>query len=421
MQKKKIVVIGAGVAGIVAAYVLSRVHDVTLIEKNDYLGGHTNTIVVPEGPDAGTPVDTGFIVCNRRNYPNFYTFLEQLGVSLLDSDMSFTFYCGDTGFGYSGPRARDFLRCPSNLLRPSFVKMVLEQQRFNRAALQALDNHTYQESALAEFVQQLGFSDFFIHNYLVPLAAAIWSSPDSSALDIPTGTFLRFFKNHGMLELHTIPDWQVVCGGSHAYIKAFRSGFRGRVETQSPVHGIRRQGGRVWVRKHEGSIEEYDAAILATHADQSLKLLSDPTPREQHLLASWRYQENSTILHTDTRLLPPRRSLWSSWNYVRHASRDLPNAVQVSYYMNRLQRLKTSADYVVSLNQDSEIDPSKVLYRTSYSHPQYNLNAIQSQSEIEKSNGDLSTYYCGSYLGYGFHEDVVSSALRVTSKFGLHL
>ncbi|MBN8549065.1 MAG: FAD-dependent oxidoreductase [Deltaproteobacteria bacterium] len=419
--RKKIAVVGAGVAGIVAAYVLGRRHDVTLLEKNQYLGGHTNTITIRDGNDAGLCVDTGFIVCNARNYPNFYKFLDQLGIQRQNSDMSFSFYCDATAFGYSGPTIRDFLRYPANLLSPSFLRMLWEQRKFNRQALQELAKDSAPERSLGEYLATEGFSHFFTETYIAPLAAAIWSSPDQAALEIPLSTFLTFFKNHGMLELNTIPQWQVVKGGSHSYVKAFQREFKGKVLLDCAIKGIQRRERSALIRMKSGEVQEYDAVVIATHADEALALLEDPSEQEQALLGAWKYQSNSIVLHTDSSVLPPKRALWSAWNYRRDKEATANSAVTVSYYMNRLQSLESHSDYIVTLNRDSAIDPAKIIYRTTYTHPQYNARSVITQERLRSLSGARATYFCGSYLGYGFHEDAVSSALSVTKQFGMEL
>ena len=417
----KIVVIGGGVAGITAAYVLSRAHDVTLVDRNDYLGGHTNTRVVADPQNPELSVDTGFIVCNPRNYPNFYRFLDQLGVPRQDSDMSFGFSCERMGLQYMGPSVLEFLKAPGNLLNPRFVSMILEQRRFNARARADLKAGTLGEMPLGEYLQAVGTSDYFLQHYLAPLIGAIWSAPDSNALEFPALTFLTFFNNHGMLELSTRPQWQTVCGGSHAYIKAFRKSFKGSLRLLSEAATVQRTEQGVALLVRGGQPELFDKAIIATHADEALKLLVDPSSEEQEALGSWRYSTNRTVLHTDGRVLGPKKRLWAAWNYRRRIASTSDSPVAITYYMNKLQRLHAEKDYFVTLNAENEIDAASILYETVYTHPIYTPQSPQSQRAIRELNGARHTYFCGAYMRYGFHEDAVMSALDVTKAFGLEL
>lgn len=420
-QQLKVAVVGAGVAGITAAYLLARKHSVTLFERNNYLGGHTNTIQIPSGPDAGTAVDTGFIVCNPRNYPLFYRFLDQLGIPRRDSDMSFGYSCSDDEFGYVGPAFRDFIKTPQNLLRPGFMRMILDQQRFNAQALKDLAQDSLGAETLGQYTERLNLSHYFISNYLIPLAAAIWSSPDEEIMSFPARTFIQFFKNHGMLELHRRPTWQTVVGGSKRYIDAFRTQFTGTVVGNDPVVSVERLENKIIIRTSTDHVKNFDKVIFATHANEALAALANPTADEQRLLGTWKYHPNDTVLHTDARVVSPNRSLWASWNYRRSAADAPTRPVSITYYMNRLQGLQTKEDYFVTLNRTNLIDPQKIIYQTTYTHPCFTTAAIASQAPLRALNGTSNTFFCGSYLGYGFHEDAVRSAVEVAEKFGITL
>jgi predicted NAD/FAD-binding protein len=417
----KIVVVGGGIAGITAAFVLSRAHDVTLVDRNDYLGGHTNTRVVVDPRNPELSVDTGFIVCNPRNYTNFYRFLDQLGVERQDSDMSFGFSCEKTGLQYMGPSIVEFLKAPGNLLNPKFLSMILEQRRFNSRAQADLKAGALGDMPLGEYLKAVGTSDYFLQHYLAPLIGAIWSAPDSNALEFPALTFLTFFNNHGMLELSTRPQWQTVCGGSHAYIKAFRKAFKGSLRLLSEAATVQRSEHGVTLLLKGNQPEFFDKAIIATHADEALKLLADPSNEEQDALRSGRYSTNRTVLHTDARVLGPKRRLWAAWNYRRRISSTSDSPVAITYYMNKLQRLNAERDYFVTLNAENEIDAGSILYETVYTHPIYTPESPRSQKAIKELNGARHTYFCGAYMRYGFHEDAVISALDVTKSFGLEL
>ena len=419
-DRRRIVVIGAGIAGITAAWLLSKVHDVTLIERGDYVGGHTNTIAVRDPAGNETPVDTGFIVCNPKTYPHFYRLLSEWGVGLRDSDMSFGYYCEPSGLGYVGPSLREFCRQYQNFVNPSFLKMLLEQRRFNKRAKDDLKLGVLDDTPLSDYLKQINASPYFLKNYLLPIAAAVWSSPDDGMLQFPASTFVRFFENHGLLDPGHAPTWQTVVGGSQAYVRAFRAQYRGEVICNAPVHAVERSGDAVKVRLGNGAAMSFDHVVLATHADESLALLADASDAEKHHLSAWTYHRNPTLLHTDARLMPPNRRLWASWNYYRRASQSPTDPVPITYYMNRLQGL-TGQDYFVSLNAGNAVDPAKVIYSVNYTHPAYSPRSIAAQRALKELNGTNRTSFCGSYMGYGFHEDAVASAAAVAGPWGVTL
>jgi len=416
----KIGVIGAGVAGMTAAYLLGKRHEVTLIERNDYIGGHTNTIIVQE-EGRGLPVDTGFIVCNPRTYPFFYRLLGEWGVSLRDSDMSFGFCCERSGLGYVGPSVREFLRKPSNLFDFRLLGMIREQRRFGRRAAADLERGRLEGLMLGEYLRQIGASSFFIENYLIPIAAAVWSSPDTDMSRFPAHTFIRFLANHGMLILRHRPTWQTVVGGSSTYVEAFRSRFRGRVLTKAPVRSVKRADDGVSVSVEGRDTEQFDYVVLATHADESLAMLAAATAEERDALSAWRYWENDVQLHTDAGVMPADRRLWASWNYHRRADADPTKPLTMTYFMNRLQGLRSKRDYLVSLNAGERIDPDEIIYSVTYTHPGYTSRSIEAQRELREMNGSRRTFFCGAYMRYGFHEDAVVSAVDVARHFGIDL
>ncbi|MBX7144849.1 MAG: FAD-dependent oxidoreductase [Oligoflexia bacterium] len=412
----KVAIVGGGIAGIMAAHLLSKRYEVTLFERESWLGGHTNTITIPSGPDAGLAIDTGFIVCNPDNYPRFYAFLDELGVPTRDSDMTFCFSSKESGFTYNGPTLSAFLVEPLNLLNPSFIRMIIEQRRFNRAASTDLSNRTIGSLSLGEYCRRLGLSDFFIQSYLVPLIASIWSSPDASIEEFPALTFITFFNNHGMLNFNRLPRWQTIANGAQSYVRAFTKNFRGTINLSSAVAAIERDKEGVTLTLQNGNRHRYNKVILATHADISLAMLTNPSQEEVNLLGAWKYSTNHTVLHTDARLMPKKRKLWGSWNYTRMGQREAELPVCISYYMNRLQGLKAHSDYFVSLNCTEHIDPKSVIYDIAYTHPVYTPLSVASQVRIREINGANNTFYCGAYLGYGFHEDAVNSAYAVAAR-----
>jgi len=416
-KKRSVAVIGGGISGIVASYYLSKSLDVTLFEKNNYVGGHTNTVVIPSGPDRGLAVDTGFIVCNDKTYPEFHKFLRDLGVPVRSTDMSFGYHNQKNNFQYAGTSLRGLFAQPGNLFSVSYLLMLKEILSFNKIALRALKEGELEGLSLGEFLQGKKPSARLLEDYLLPMGAAIWSSPDIDLLSFPAETFFTFFRNHGLLEFRKRPQWQTVIGGSFQYVKSFQKKFSGNIHTDSEVISISRDSEGVKVET-QNQVSNFDYCILATHADEALKVLSDPTPEEQQALSPWTYQTNITVLHTDKRFLPPLKSAWAAWNYRREAGADGVDPVSVTYYMNRLQGFDVSEEYCVTLNPGSSIDQSKIIAQFNYTHPVFTFEALQGRKLLESLSGQKKTFFCGSYFGFGFHEDAVKSALRLIEMLG---
>ena len=402
-----------------AAFWLSRKHDVTLFEKNKYVGGHTNTIVIENGPDAGTAVDTGFIVCNDRCYPTFHKFLKELEVPVRFSDMSFGYHCEETGLQYSGRRGmRGLFAQKRNAVRPWYWRMLSEVVRFGRETKTALEAGELEDVSLGDYLKDSGYGAPFRRHYLLPMGSAIWSTPSGQMLSFPAQTLARFFDNHGLLDLRDRPQWQTVVGGSHSYIKAFLKRFSGDVVTGKPAVGVKRDLQGVSVRFEDGESRRFDNVVIAAHADQAHAMLEDPSEDETRLLGPWRYERNRTILHTDVSVLPPIRGAWASWNYFRASGSDEERAT-MTYDMNNLQGLQTKERYCVTLNPEREIDPARIIREINYMHPLFTAEAVRTQNELPSLQGKRRTYFVGSYHGYGFHEDAVRSAATVAGLFGV--
>jgi predicted NAD/FAD-binding protein len=335
--------------------------------------------------------------------------------------MSFGYCCESSGLGYVGPSLREFCRQYGNFFRLAFLRMLLEQRRFNRRALVDLDRGSLDDTPLSAYLQRVAATEYFQSNYLLPIAAAVWSSPDAGMLQFPASTFIRFFRNHGLLDPGNAPTWQTVVGGSKAYVLAFRSRFTGEILSNSPVRAVERHSDRVAVHFHHRETRSFDQVVMAAHADESLAMLADASGRERELLSAWTYHRNPAVLHTDRSIMPANRRLWASWNYHRRASRSPDAPVPITYYMNRLQGFKSERDYFVSLNAGDAIDPAKVLYAVDYTHPAYTSRSISAQQELRRLNGSNRTSFCGSYMGYGFHEDAVASAAGVAARWGVTL
>ena len=413
----KIAIVGTGISGLTTAYLLSESHDITVFEKNDYVGGHTHTIDVEVGGKTYA-VDTGFIVFNTVTYPNFRKLLLRLGVTWKPSKMGFSMRCEQTGLEYC-PSSLDALFAQRrNLLRPSFYRMIRDIFRFRRQALKLLDARE-EEVALADYLEREKYSPLFVEKFMLPMGAAIWSADPLRFRQFPARYFVEFFHNHGFLKVRNQPQWLVVQGGSRRYVEKITQPFFDRIRLQCPVESIARHEDSVEVRSRNGAPERFDAVVLAVHSDEALALLSDPSEAERQVLSAIPYQENLTVLHTDPSLLPRHRKCWASWNY--HVPAEPLDRVALTYNMNILQGLEAPVEFCVTLNRPAEIDPAKVIRKFSYAHPVYSPAGVASQGRREEINGVRRTYFCGAYWGYGFHEDGVKSALAVCKHFGKSL
>lgn len=416
VKQKRIAVIGSGIAGVSAAWYLRNEYHVTLFEKRDRLGGHTHTVMVND-PQAGeTPVDTGFIVCNDRTYPNFHQFLRELSVPVRDADMSFGFYDEMTGFSYGATGLRGLLPSLRHLFHREYRQMWLTLPKFNRRAIADLERGELDGMTLRDYLELRNVPDSFVRLFLVPMGAAIWSSGDDVLLETPAETFLAFFKNHGLLTLLDRPQWQTVVGGSHSYLKAFREQFQGDIRLSAGVTSLRRERNHVFIQSEDRQEESFDAVVIACHADQVLPLLSDATPRERELFSPWKYHSNLTVLHTDESYLPPDRRTWASWNYRREREESGAEPLSVTYHMNRLQGLKTAHEYCVTLNPRREIPEERTIRKIHYMHPMYSVESVATQTAILDHSGNNRTFFCGSYLGWGFHEDAIRSTRLTVEK-----
>jgi predicted NAD/FAD-binding protein len=417
----KIAVVGCGVSGLTAAWLLGRKHDVHLFEKNDYIGGHTRTLKVPSGPDADTPVDTGFIVMNHRNYPCFTEVLKQLDVALEDSSMTFSFYDQETKYGYAGNSFGSLFPSLGYYFKPKHWSFVKDLWRFAKIGYRDLNSGYLEGKALGEYCVARGFGAAFLNHYLYPMGAAIWSSPIEEMHNFPAQPYLHFLENHGLLRLTNRPQWKYVKGGSRTYVKAMIKEFKNVPQVNAAPAGIRRHDDGVTLITNKGESLEFDHVVIGTHADEALKLLIDPSKRETKLLSPWLYQPNEVVLHTCEAHLPPDQKLWASWNFMRALGQADSRPVSVSYYMNRLQNLETEKSYIVTLNPETEIPEEHVINRTTLTHPLYSFDSMDTQKGLRAENGSLNTWFCGSYFGYGFHEDAVRSAVEVAQGFGIEL
>ncbi|MGB2710881.1 MAG: FAD-dependent oxidoreductase [Conexibacter sp.] len=416
----KIAIVGAGVSGLVAAHLLHPAHDVTLFEANDYAGGHTNTVPVEAG-GALHDVDTGFVVCNDRNYPQFLRLLERLGVATQPSDMSFGVADAIGDFEYNGASANGLYAKRSHLLSPSFQRMLLDLVRFNRAARRLLAGAEAgaADVSLRDFLAQGGYSEPFVERLIVPQAAAVWSADPAQLWTFPARFLIEFFDNHGVLGFRDRPQWRTVTGGARRYVEAIVRPLGERVRLATPVRAIARLADHVAVTPVGGEPERFDHVVVAVHADQALALLADPSERERELLGAFPYQPNDVVLHTDRGLLPRRRRAWASWNY-HLAEREIGRPT-VTYHLNRLQSLHADRELLVTLNRSEDIRREHVLRRFRYDHPVFTPAGVAAQRRWRELDGADRTSYCGAYWGWGFHEDGVASATRACERFGVAL
>ena len=408
----RVAIIGTGIAGNVAAYKLRQEHEVTVFEAASYIGGHTNTVDVYENGQQFA-VDTGFIVFNNRTYPNFIELLDEIGQESQPSNMSFSVQADDGALEYCGTTLNALFAQRSNILRPSFHRMIRDILRFNKTALPSTE-HLGASDSLGDFLLENGYSHEFTNHYIVPMAAAIWSAEPGSVLEMPVSFLVRFFANHGLLQVNDRPTWRVIKGGSRQYVNKLVAGHRDRIRLNSPVDSVRRINGVVESHSASGGRELFDHVFLACHSDQALALLKDATPTEREVLGAIRYQRNEAVLHTDESLLPRRHRAWAAWNY--HIPRDSGRHVAVTYNMNLLQGLDAGKQYCVTLNSDRRINPDKVIRRVQYEHPIYSREAVAAQARQADVNCER-TYFCGAYWRNGFHEDGVVSALNAVDHF----
>lgn len=416
---QRIAIVGAGIAGMTAAHLLSRAHDVVVYEANDYIGGHSHTVKVGEA-GLEQAVDTGFIVYNTRTYPNFCRLLDQLGVATQESDMSFSFRDDAADLEYGVPELGKLLAQKRNLMRPDFWRMIRDTLRFYRQAPRLLDSVQSEENLdLRTYLKREGYSQAFMDWHLFPMAESIWSGARRSMHRFPAAAFVRFSHNHGLLTLTDRPVWRTVTGGAVRYVERITAPYLDRIRLKSPVTGIRREPGRVWIKTPVTQFEAYDAVVLACHADQALAMLEAPTELEREILSAFPYAENDVVLHGDTGIMPRRRAAWASWNY--HQQDDPERPAALTYDMNRLQSLPESLPLLVTLNRTQDLNPEFIHRRFRYAHPQYDTRAMRQQRRQNELNGQNNTYFCGAYWGYGFHEDGVNSALAVARRFGQEL
>ena len=418
MNRQRVAIIGSGISGLTTAYLLQNKHDIVLFEANDYIGGHTHTVAVQQNEDTHY-VDTGFIVCNDRNYPNFLELMKKLKVELQPTEMSFSVRNNSLDLEYNGHNLNTLFAQRINFLRPKFYRLVRDILHFNKKAKEAIGAEELEDATLDEFVDRHNLSNIFRNNYLMPMVAAIWSCSLKQAGDFPLKFFLKFFLNHGLLDIKDRPQWFVLVGGSRSYLEPMTCGFKDRIRLGTPVRSVVRKLSHIQVNYTSGT-ENFDEVIFACHSDQALALLSNANTKEKDILGDLHYQENDVILHSDDSLMPKKPLSWASWNFLAgDRTRDEPPLV--TYCMNILQSIKSQLPLLVSLNARDRIDSDKIIGEYNYSHPVYSLTGMKSQLRRNEICGVDRIHYCGAYWYSGFHEDGVRSALDVSEKFGASL
>ncbi|WP_158808362.1 NAD(P)/FAD-dependent oxidoreductase [Beijerinckia sp. L45] len=411
-ERLDVAVVGSGISGLAAAWLLSQHHRVTVFESASRLGGHTNTIDVASG-NGSQPVDTGFIVFNEATYPNLTALFAHLGVATQASEMSFAVSLDDGRLEYAGTDLNGLFAQRRNLLNPRFLLMLRDLLRFYREAPQKLAE--LETLSLGAFLDQDGYGRAFRDDHLLPMAAAIWSAPSRTLLDFPAISFVRFCDNHGLLRVTDRPIWRTVTGGSRAYVAPLTAPYRDRIHLDRGIVSVRRDADGVMLRDSQGAASRFDHVVVATHADQALAMLDTPSDAQRAVLGAFRYSQNRAVLHGDARLMPKRRSVWASWNYIGRSGLDA-DAVCVTYWMNRLQNLAAAPEYFVTLNPT--LDPVGALREETYAHPIFDLGALAAQKRLWSLQGQNNVWFCGAHFGAGFHEDGLQSGLAVAEALG---
>ena len=413
-----IAVIGTGISGLSAAWLLSRRHSVRVFDREARPGGHAHTQDAP-AREGTVPVDTGFLVFNRETYPNLCRLFEALGTPHHESDMSFSVRCEACSLEWCGTGLSGLFAQPSNLVSPSFLGMLRDIARFNREAPRLLDRLDADRITLGAFLREGRYGDAMKRHYLAPMAAAVWSSGTLGVDEFPAGLLVRFFRNHGFLGVTTQYRWRTVTGGSRRYVEALTAPFRDRLHLATPVHSLSRDAAGVMLRFTDGGTQRFDAAVVATHADEAVSLLADPSDDEARLLGAWTYSANDTVLHSDASFLPLREKARASWNYRLADCREAGQQATVTYDLNRLQGVPGPGKYLVTLNPRPRVAEGARIAKMLYTHPVYTTKSLATQADLPRLSGARRTYFAGAYFGNGFHEDGLNSGIAVAAALGV--
>ncbi len=412
---KKIAIVGTGISGLTAAYLLSKKHQVTVFEKNAMIGGHTATVDVSLDKE-NYAIDTGFIVFNNKTYPNFLALLKEIGIDKQETEMSFSVHNIATGLEYNGHNLDSLFAQRRNIFRPKFWLLIKEILRFNKLCKAVYEQESYQAAlTLGDFLAEHNFSEFFSEHYILPMGAAIWSSSLAQMEAFEFQFFVKFFYNHGLLNITDRPQWYVIPNGSRSYLTPLCQPFAKNIHLNSQIKAIDRTNNGIIIHFDNTPAQQFDEVIIACHSDQALALLADASDDEKNILAAMPYKANSVILHTDTAMLPKRKKAWASWNYQLSDNREAE--ASVTYNMNILQGISAEHTFCVTLNQKQAITPSKILREFTYHHPVFSLKSCQAQQQRHLICGKNNTHFAGAYWHNGFHEDGVKSAIEVAKRF----
>ena len=408
-------IIGTGIAGMGCGHFLHKKYNITLFEQNNYVGGHTNTISVNEGNEK-VFMDTGFMVFNFETYPHLCKLFNELKAPIKKTEMSFSVQHLPSGLEYCGSGINGLFAQRKNIFSISYIKMLKEITRFNKISVDILDNPKYESYSLAQYIKEFKFSDEMLYKYLVPMSSAVWSTPIDKMLDFPAVALIRFFKNHGFLGLNTQHQWYTLHNGSQSYRELLIAPFKDKIKTNATVVNVKRNNNKAIITLNDNSKHEFDKVIFASHANQTLAMLDEPTDEEQRVLSPFKYEKNTATVHTDESIMPKTKKTWSSWNYriEEHEGKQLPTII---YWMNKLQGVSKNKNYFVSINAlKNSIDKTKVISVIDYEHPLFDVPAITAQNQLHSLNQTGPLYFCGSYFKYGFHEDAFKSAVELCEK-----
>ena len=408
----RIAIVGTGIAAMSAGYFLQKDHDITFFEKNDYIGGHTNTLMVDEDGQQ-IPIDSAFMVYNEVTYPNLTRLFERLDVETKNTNMSFSVQHLPSELDYCGTGLNGLFAQRRNLLNPKHYKMLMDINRFNKESIEVLNDSQYAEYSIDRYINEKGYGKDILYKYLIPMSSAVWSTPTEMMLEFPIVMLVRFFKNHGFLGLNTQHQWKTVEGGSRNYRAKLMANLNDRVQLNNGIVSVKRNEDHVVLEDAKGSEHKFDKVILGSHADQTLKMLKDKTDLEETLLSKFPYLENRVTLHTDESIMPKTKLAWSSWNYRIKENEKGQLDTSTIYYMNKLQGVSQNRDYFISVNELNEVDRSKIIWEHTYMHPLFGIDSIQIQPRLKELNKDGRVYFCGAYFRYGFHEDGLLSGIDV--------
>ena len=411
---ERVAIIGTGISSMSAGYFLKDHFDITFFDKENYIGGHTNTLMIDDG-GVQIPIDSAFMVFNHETYPNMVKLFAQLGVEEKNTNMSFSVQHLTSGLEYCGTGLNGLFAQRRNVFRPKHYQMLLDIARFNKEAPAVLEDENHLTKTIGEYWQEHGLGQDALEKYLIPMSSAVWSTPPELMKDFPIVTLVRFFKNHGFLGMNTQHQWKTVVNGSQSYRDKIMAHFKGKVQLKTGIQKIARTATDVEISDEHKNKYYFDRVIIGAHANQALNMLEDPTDQEKTLLSKFKYQPNKATLHTDQSLMPKTKGAWSSWNYriKQKGDRIVPSTI---YYMNKLQHVSEREHYFVSINDDNDIDPAKVIWEKMYEHPLFDVDAMQAQKDLPQLNKNGRTYFCGAYFRYGFHEDGLMSGMAVAEE-----